>query len=99
MVFKGKGLVLHDGKVYKFVGGLLETDNQEFVEKLIKKYEVSDHGRKTEQGNESRQEVEGKQEKVDYANMTNAELKEILDDRGIEFSNRASKSELMGLIK
>ena len=88
----------------KFNKGVFETNDKYIIDRLIeleyKHDKVIDDGRKAEQGYEERQEVEGEQEEVlDYSAMTNAELKEILDSRGIKYSNRASKSDLLELIK
>lgn len=87
----------------KFNNGVFETNDKYIIDRLIeleyKHDKVIDDGRKAEQGYGGRQEVKGEQEEIDYSTMTNAELKEILDSRGIKYSNRASKSDLLELIK
>ena len=103
MIFKGEGYVRFNNKTYEFVDGILEVTDVNMIEKMKEYYEVTGEGRKTEQGNIEGHEViteqEESKEEIDYSTMTNAELKEILDTRGIEYSNRASKSELLELIK
>lgn len=99
MIFKGNGYVRHNNKTYEFVDGVLEVTDSNMIEKMKEYYEVIDDGRKTEQGKESGQKAEEEQEEIlDYSTMTNAELKKVLDDKGIQYSNRASKSELIELL-
>lgn len=38
-------------------------------------------------------------ESVDYEELTKAELKEMLDEKGIEYSDRDNKSKLIELLK
>ena len=76
--------------------------------------EVVVDGRETEQGDEEGRKIEGEQgkvdadkiaalvvdrlKKVDYTEKTNTELKAILDEKGIEYKDRATKSELIELL-
>ena len=85
MLFKGKGYVMHEGKVHQFVNGVLDVKDVGLIEKMKQYYEYL--------------EVETEVETVvDYESMTNSELKKILDEKEISYNNKANKSDLIKLI-
>lgn len=96
MLFKGEGYVMHEGKVYQFVDGVLDVKDIGLIEKMKKYYEFEIEGFEDETVDE---EIEaGIEVEVDYENMTNSELKAILDNKKVSYSNKANKNDLIKLI-
>ena len=92
MIFKGEGYVRHNNKTYEFVDGVLDVTDANMIEKMKEYYEYEEDTTVVE--------IETVvEESIDYNAMTNSELKKILDDKKIDYSNRASKSDLLKLIK
>ena len=87
MLFKGKGYIMHEGKVYEFVDGTLEIEDKVLIEKMKGYYEYLGDCK------DGVCEIE-----VDYEGMTNSELKAILDEKGINYNNKANKNDLIKLI-
>ena len=91
MIFQGNGYVRFNNKTYEFVDGILEVTDSNMIEKMKEYYEHEEDTTVVE--------IETVvEESIDYNAMTNAELKRILDCKGIQYSNRASKSELIELL-
>lgn len=98
--FKGKTISIfsdlkNNNKIYE-VGTLYETDDEQRFKELLGN---NSYKRAFVEVIEEEAEVEETEEIVDVSKLSKDELKEELEAKGIEYSSKANKAELVELLE
>lgn len=103
MKFYGHGIVWNpekNNKLCRFENGEYETEDSDTAKMLaMLGFKHDGDIPAEEKQEEEEQEQEQDETPVDYSELTNEELKEILYGKGIEYKARATKSELIELLQ